>query len=112
MSLSILTLLAIAIGIGVGLSIVLFIFCQNQSHNSMIDPDRLIGRNAIVEVPLAVDHRGKVIVQYRQQAIAFTAKTTCAQTLLPGEVVVIIDVDGAIVTVLPESALYSTPTNS
>jgi hypothetical protein len=60
-----------------------------------------------VKVPLDAHHRGKVSVQYQQQVISYAATTDWSQPILPGEIGMIIHVSGAIVTVLPESALYS-----
>lgn len=77
----------------------------------MIDPDCLIGKNAIVEVPFDAQHRGKVRVQYRQQTLFLTATTHQTEPLVPGDTVVIIESTGAIVTVLPESTFYSSPSS-
>ncbi|NJL36656.1 MAG: NfeD-like protein [Leptolyngbyaceae cyanobacterium RM2_2_4] len=97
--------LAIAIGIICGTAIVWALHSlRQQEADSLVRSGDLAGLSGIVEIPFDSSSRGKVRVNAKGMMIDFTASTQEAVTLVKGERVVIVGVEGNRIWVVSEKS--------
>lgn len=106
-----LRLAVISISIGIALGVLFVVFIQlkrrNTVINSLVNGQKIVGLTGVVEIPFDQDSKGKIRVNFQGSTRNFTALTHFPYQFSLGEKVMIIEVQGNKVWIIPEDQLRS-----
>jgi membrane protein implicated in regulation of membrane protease activity len=103
----VLATIAIAVGMLIGLLIVGLIYLRrrNQVVNSLIESEDLVGCAGVVILPIDSKTVGKVRLRIKGAVLELGAQTDSAESFQVGDLVCVVEVEGARVWVVAEEAL-------
>jgi membrane protein implicated in regulation of membrane protease activity len=103
----VLATIAIAVGTLIGLLIVGLIYLRrrNQVVNSLVESEDLVGCAGVVILPIDRKTVGKIRLRIKGSVLELGAQTDSAESLQVGDLVCVVEVEGARVWVVAEEAL-------
>ncbi|ACK66915.1 conserved hypothetical protein [Rippkaea orientalis PCC 8801] len=102
-----LALITLLVGIGIGVLFVILIKLQRRNTviNSLVNPQNIVGLMGTVDLPFNQNSKGKVRVIHQGSTLIFTALSHFSHEFKVGEKVLIIEIQGTKVWVIPETEL-------